>query len=46
MNSYQRQPDRCHPADWENPGRVKVQFEIDGKFANPIVKTSKSVVDA
>ncbi|WVR04754.1 hypothetical protein IAU60_001765 [Kwoniella sp. DSM 27419] len=32
------EPDRCHPADWENPGRVKVQFEKDGRFLNPIIK--------
>ncbi|ODN79500.1 hypothetical protein L202_03469 [Cryptococcus amylolentus CBS 6039] len=32
------EPERCHPADWENPGRVKVQFEKDGRFVNPIVK--------
>ncbi|WVQ81802.1 hypothetical protein IAT38_003929 [Cryptococcus sp. DSM 104549] len=30
--------DKTHPADWENPGRVRVQFEKDGRFANPIVK--------
>ncbi|WWD07481.1 hypothetical protein V865_005582 [Kwoniella europaea PYCC6329] len=32
------EPDRCHPADWENPGRVKVQITRDGKFLNPIIK--------
>ncbi|KAL7419326.1 signal recognition particle subunit [Cryptotrichosporon argae] len=32
------EPEKTHPADWENPGRVKVQFVKDGKFANPIVK--------
>ncbi|WVW78260.1 hypothetical protein I302_100213 [Kwoniella bestiolae CBS 10118] len=32
------EPDRCHPADWENPGRVKVQIIKDGKFLNPIIK--------
>ncbi|OWZ62676.1 hypothetical protein AYX14_04029 [Cryptococcus neoformans] len=32
------EPDRCHPADWENPGRVKVQFVKDGRFINPIIK--------
>jgi hypothetical protein len=39
MNS---QPDKTHPADWENPGRVKVQFEKDGRFVNPIVKNRAS----
>ncbi|WWD21643.1 hypothetical protein CI109_106129 [Kwoniella shandongensis] len=32
------EPDRVHPADWENPGRVKVQFEKEGRLLNPIVK--------
>ncbi|KAK4686413.1 signal recognition particle subunit SRP19, partial [Tremellales sp. Uapishka_1] len=32
------EPDKQHPADWANPGRVKVQFEKDGRFLNPIVK--------
>ncbi|WWC86735.1 uncharacterized protein L201_001613 [Kwoniella dendrophila CBS 6074] len=32
------EPDRCHPADWENPGRVKVQITREGKFLNPIIK--------
>lgn len=36
------QPDRCHPADWENPGRVKVQISKDGRFLNPIVKNRQS----
>ncbi|CAH7685802.1 signal recognition particle, SRP19 subunit [Phakopsora pachyrhizi] len=25
---------KTHPADWENPGRVKVQIKIDGKPVN------------
>jgi len=32
------EPDKCHPADWENPGRVKVRFFRDGQYFNPIVK--------
>ncbi|OCF45734.1 signal recognition particle subunit SRP19 [Kwoniella heveanensis CBS 569] len=32
------EPDRCHPADWENPGRVKVQIMKEGRYLNPIVK--------
>lgn len=35
--SHRTQPEKTHPADWENPGRVKVQFEKDGRFLNPIV---------
>lgn len=37
-----QQPDRCHPADWENPGRVKIQISKDGRFLNPIVKNRTS----
>lgn len=29
------EPEKTHPADWENPGRVKVQIEKDGRFLNP-----------
>ncbi|KAL1405272.1 signal recognition particle subunit [Vanrija albida] len=32
------EPEKTHPADWENPGRVKVQFQKDGRFLNPIIK--------
>ncbi|ORX34007.1 hypothetical protein BD324DRAFT_638000 [Kockovaella imperatae] len=32
------EPDHCHPADWENPGRVKIRIMKDGRFFNPIVK--------
>ncbi|BEI83540.1 hypothetical protein CcaverHIS002_0401440 [Cutaneotrichosporon cavernicola] len=32
------EPEKTHPADWENPGRVKVQLERDGRLINPIVK--------
>ena len=38
------QPNRTHPADFENPGRVKVQFQKDGKFLNPIIKNRTSSV--
>jgi signal recognition particle subunit SRP19 len=31
------QPEKTHPADWENPGRVKVQIEKEGRFLNPAV---------
>jgi hypothetical protein len=37
------QPNRTHPADFENPGRVKVQFQKDGKFLNPIIKNRTSI---
>jgi signal recognition particle subunit SRP19 len=32
---------KTHPRDWENPGRVRVQWKKDGKLVNPAVKTSK-----
>lgn len=31
------EPEKTHPADWENPGRVKIQIEKDGQFSNPAV---------
>jgi signal recognition particle subunit SRP19 len=37
------QPNRTHPADFENPGRVKVLFKQDGKYLNPIIKNRESV---
>ncbi|BFZ63195.1 signal recognition particle subunit [Saitoella coloradoensis] len=33
------EPQKTHPQDWANPGRVRLQFkESDGSFAHPIVK--------
>ncbi|KAG5641989.1 hypothetical protein DXG03_003818 [Asterophora parasitica] len=32
---------KAHPRDWENPGRVRVQWKKDGKLTNPLVKTSE-----
>lgn len=32
---------KCHPRDWENPGRVRVQWKKDGKVVNPLIKTSE-----
>jgi len=31
---------KSHPRDWENPGRVRIQWKEDGKFTNPAIKTS------
>lgn len=31
------EPEKSHPADWENPGRVKIQIEKDGRFLNPSI---------
>ncbi|WVN89295.1 uncharacterized protein L203_104516 [Cryptococcus depauperatus CBS 7841] len=30
--------DRYHPANWENPGRSKVQIIKDGKYVNPVIR--------
>ncbi|KAJ9106870.1 hypothetical protein QFC19_002999 [Naganishia cerealis] len=30
--------EKTHPADWRNPGRVKVLLQKDGQFAHPIIK--------
>jgi signal recognition particle subunit SEC65 len=31
---------KAHPRDWENPGRVRVQWKKDGKLVNPTIQTS------
>jgi signal recognition particle subunit SRP19 len=31
---------KSHPRDWENPGRVRVQWKKDGRLMNPAIKTS------
>lgn len=31
---------KSHPRDWENPGRVRVQWKKDGRLVNPIIQTS------
>ena len=31
---------KAHPRDWENPGRVRVQWKKDGRLVNPAIKTS------
>lgn len=30
-----------HPRDWDNPGRVRVQWKKDGRLLNPGIRTSK-----
>lgn len=37
---------KTHPRDWENPGRVRVQWKKDGKLVNPAVKTSECFLAA
>ncbi|GLB39175.1 putative SRP19 protein [Lyophyllum shimeji] len=36
---------KFHPRDWENPGRVRVQWKKDGKLVNPMVKTKKQLLE-
>lgn len=31
---------KCHPRDWDNPGRVRVQIRRDGRLLNENVKSS------
>ena len=35
------EPQKSHPRDWENPGRVRVQWKQDGRPLNPAVQTSE-----
>ncbi|KAH8101801.1 signal recognition particle SRP19 subunit [Cristinia sonorae] len=36
---------KSHPRDWENPGRVRVQWRKDGKLVNPAIKTKKQLLE-
>ncbi|KAM0747275.1 signal recognition particle, SRP19 subunit [Meredithblackwellia eburnea MCA 4105] len=38
------EPDRSHPQDWENPGRVKVLLAIDGKPVIPTIKNKRALL--
>lgn len=31
---------KCHPRDWENPGRVRVQWKRDAQLVNPSITSS------
>jgi uncharacterized protein (UPF0305 family) len=35
------QIEKTHPADWRNPGRVKVLIKKDNQYAHPIIQTRK-----
>lgn len=35
---------KMHPSDWENPGRVRVQWKKDGRPVNSNIRTSMSVM--
>ena len=34
------EPEKLHPKDWANPGRVRVLLKSDGKLVNPKIKNS------
>ncbi|KAG2053149.1 signal recognition particle, SRP19 subunit [Suillus hirtellus] len=36
---------KSHPRDWENPGRVRVQWKKDGRLLNPAIKTKKQLLE-
>ncbi|KAL4254325.1 Signal recognition particle, SRP19 subunit [Abortiporus biennis] len=36
---------KSHPRDWENPGRVRVQWKKDGRLVNPSIKTKKQLLE-
>ncbi|KAI0070996.1 signal recognition particle, SRP19 subunit [Panus rudis PR-1116 ss-1] len=39
------EPNKSHPRDWENPGRVRVQWKKDGKPVNPAIKSKKQLLE-
>ncbi|KAH0581982.1 hypothetical protein H2248_011645 [Termitomyces sp. 'cryptogamus'] len=36
---------KAHPRDWDNPGRVRVQWKKDGRLVNSAVKTKKQLLE-
>jgi len=36
---------KAHPRDWENPGRVRVQWKKEGKLVNSVIKTKKQLLE-
>ncbi|KAH7918468.1 signal recognition particle, SRP19 subunit [Leucogyrophana mollusca] len=36
---------KAHPRDWENPGRVRVQWKKDGRLMNGAIKTKKQLLE-
>ena len=35
------EPSKCHPKDWANPGRIRVQVKKDGKALHPKIQNSE-----
>jgi len=40
------EPNKRHPKDWDNPGRVRVELKRNGKFMNPAIKSKKQLLEA
>ncbi|KAH9991589.1 signal recognition particle, SRP19 subunit [Russula vinacea] len=36
---------KMHPSDWENPGRVRVQWKKDGRPVNSNIRTKKQLLE-
>jgi len=36
---------KVHPSDWENPGRVRVQWKKDGRPVNSNIRTKKQLLE-
>jgi len=36
---------KCHPRDWDNPGRIRVQWKRDGKLVNSHIKSKKQLLE-
>ncbi|KAI0271024.1 signal recognition particle, SRP19 subunit [Russula aff. rugulosa BPL654] len=36
---------KMHPSDWENPGRVRVQWKKDGRPVNSSIRTKKQLLE-
>ncbi|KAN0085911.1 Signal recognition particle, SRP19 subunit [Tylopilus felleus] len=36
---------KSHPRDWENPGRVRVQWKKDGRLVNSAIKTKRQLLE-
>ncbi|KIJ63205.1 hypothetical protein HYDPIDRAFT_156745 [Hydnomerulius pinastri MD-312] len=36
---------KSHPRDWENPGRVRVQWKKDGRLMNSAIKTKRQLLE-
>ncbi|KAJ3935782.1 MAG: signal recognition particle, SRP19 subunit [Lentinula lateritia] len=36
---------KAHPRDWENPGRVRVQWKKEGRLMNSAIKTKKQLLE-